>query len=112
MILIQLVLIVAIVALMIRFLSSRGSNQTQAWKKLLLMLFTALAIIFVVWPESLNTIAHFVGVGRGADLLLYSLIVAFVFQSFNTYLKGKEEQRRFAKVASKVAILEARLNNK
>src|SRR5260221_8751111 len=34
-------------------------------------------IIFVLLPDLTNNIAHLFGVGRGADLLLYSMVVFF-----------------------------------
>ena len=40
------------------------------------MAFTALAGIYFAWrPDDLSTIAHLIGVGRGADLLLYIWVV-------------------------------------
>jgi hypothetical protein len=107
MILIQLILIAAIIAVLVAFLSSRNSSQTQAWKKILLFVLAAAAIILVIFPNTLNGVAHFVGVGRGADLLLYALTVAFIFEQLNNYIKNKEEQRRIVILCRKVAIEEA-----
>jgi hypothetical protein len=107
MILIQLILILAIVAVLIAFLSSRDSSQTQAWKKIMLFVLAVAAIVLVIFPDTLNGLAHFVGVGRGADLLLYALTVAFIFEQLNNYIKNKEEQRKIVTLARKIAIEEA-----
>lgn len=107
MILIQLILIVAILIVIFRFLAYRDSFKTQAYKKILLLLLAIAAIIVILEPNLLDNIAHFVGVGRGADLLLYALTVAFIFDQFNDYVKDKEEQRRIVKIARKIAINEA-----
>lgn len=112
MILIQVILIVAILAILLRFLSSRNTYQTQAWKKILLLLFAVFAIVVILAPGILDDVANKVGVGRGADLLLYGLTVAFIFERFNSYIKDKEEQKRFVTLARKVAISEALIENK
>lgn len=45
----------------------------------LLLLFSGLAIFFILVPEDTNIIAHKLGVGRGADLLFYVCILLFLF---------------------------------
>lgn len=107
MILIQILLIAAFIVLLIRFLANPTSYQIKAWKKIIGILFVVLAIIAVLLPESLNKVANFVGVGRGADLLLYILTLAFIFVVFNLYVSSKQEQRQFVKLARKLALLEA-----
>ena len=57
----------------------------------------------------LNWLAHGIGIGRGADLLLYGTVVAFIFMLMNNYLKEKHDERRFVKLARKVALLEYEL---
>ncbi len=44
-----------------------------------LFLFAGLGVFFILFPEYTNTIAHRLGVGRGADLLFYSCILFFLF---------------------------------
>lgn len=41
--------------------------------------FSCAAIFFILFPENTNLIAHWVGVGRGADLLFYCCILLFLF---------------------------------
>lgn len=109
---IQILLIVALLVIMGKFLASHNSSRTKAWKKLLLVAFVAAAIVIVLWPNSTNRIAHAVGVGRGADLLLYGLTMAFIFTQLNSYVKSKQEQRRMVVLVRKVAILDALQVNK
>lgn len=106
MILIQLILIVSILGVLIRFLSARNSFQTQAWKKVLLLFFGLTAIGLVLSPNILDGMAHLLGVGRGADLLLYGLTIAFIFEQLNNYIKEKEEQRKLVVLTRKIAIAE------
>jgi hypothetical protein len=104
---IQALLILGVLILFGWFLLNPRNHQVHAWIKILTLLFTLLAIIVILIPNTANDIAHLVGVGRGADLLLYLLSLAFVFVVINLYIKNKEEQRRFVKLARKVALLEA-----
>ena len=107
MILIQAVLIIAFLALLFRFLADPGSYQIKAWKKIIGVLFVLMAIFAVLFPNILNSVAHFFGVGRGADLLLYLLTLAFIFVVFSQYVGSRQDQKRFVKLSRKVALLEA-----
>jgi small membrane protein len=104
MILIQFIFIIAIVFVLVRFLAYRNSLQTKAWKKILLLFFAIAAILFILYPNHLDSVAHLVGVGRGADLLLYALTIAFIFEQLNNYVKAKEENKRIVILARKIAI--------
>ena len=112
MILLKTILIGGFVLLLIRFVLSPNSYQIRAWKKIIGALFVALAILAILLPNQLNRVAHFFGVGRGADLLLYLLSLAFIFALINQYLNEKQEQKRFVRLARKVALLEAEQHNK
>ncbi len=107
MILIQLLLILAFVAALLKFLVNPGSHHINAWKKIIGTLLMVLAIFAVLFPNTLSTLANYVGVGRGADLLLYILALSFTFLAINLYVRGKQDEKRFAKVVRKLAILEA-----
>lgn len=111
MILIQLVLIIGFLLFLFRVLANPASYQLNAWVKILASLFVLVAIVAVLFPDTTNDIAHWVGVTRGADLLLYLLTLAFIFAMFNSYIQGKRQQKRIVQLARKVALLEARQKN-
>jgi hypothetical protein len=46
---------------------------------IVLFVFSALAVYFILFPEYSNILAHKLGVGRGADLLFYICILLFLF---------------------------------
>lgn len=60
-----------------------------------------------MFPDSLNSLAQRVGVGRGADLILYVLFVAFIFFVLNVYIKFKQQQDTIFRLARKLALIEA-----
>lgn len=111
MMILQAVLTLVFIAMGVNFIRSRHSSRIKAYKKLILLLSIPLAVLFVLFPELTNSIARSVGIGRGADLLLYGLTVVVLFQLFNTYIKDRESERRFVKLVRKTAILEAELHN-
>lgn len=107
MIVIQILLIAGFLVLLLALLTNPRNLKIQAGKKILGILFIVAAVFFIIFPDKSNDIAHFVGVGRGADLLLYILILSFIFVTLSFYLRIKEEQNRTVKIARKIAILEA-----
>ena len=112
MIVIQYILIASLTFMLIKFLSAPGSMRVKAWKKIIGIVFVFIAIFAVLFPSFTNTVAKFVGVGRGADLLLYLLTLAFIFVTFNIYLNSKIDRKRADKVIRKLAIIEALTVNK
>ena len=70
--------------------------------------FVAASVVAILIPDSLTSLAHLLGVGRGTDLLLYVLVQVVLFQMFNTYAKDKQNQRQVVHLARRIAILEAR----
>lgn len=107
MILIQAILILLLVGIGANFIGSRNSSRTRAVKKLFLLLSIPAAIVFTLFPDTTTYIANKVGVGRGADLLLYCLIVLVIFQIFDNYAKAAEEKRQIATLTRRLAIIEA-----
>jgi len=112
MIAIQIILVLGFLFLFWRFLSNPGSHQVHAWIKILTFLFTVLAVVAVIFPDTANRLAHAVGVKTGANLLLYVLTLAFIFVVINIYSRGKEDERRRVILVRKIALLEAQLSKK
>ena len=88
-------------------LSGRRTHIGRAWKKIGLMLLVVAMVIAVMFPETTNDLAHAVGVGRGADLLLYGLTLAFIAYVLNNYLQQQNDKDALYRLARQVAILEA-----
>lgn len=106
--LIQILLVAAIAVVIISSLRNRNAMRLQAGKKVLFGLFVVGCIAAVVYPQGMTTVANWVGVGRGTDLVLYGMVVAFLFVSLNTYLKFRDYEARLTRLARRVAIAEAR----
>ena len=101
---IQGLLIASIFALVIYLLRSRRSAQSQAWVKVGFVLFILAGVYAVLRPNDTTVVAHWLGVARGTDLMLYALIVAFSFSTLSTYLRFKDLELRYARLARAIAL--------
>lgn len=90
-------------------LRNRNTVRFQAGKKLLLLLFIVLLVVAVAQPDRVTEVANALGVGRGADLVLYVLVMAFLFVVLNVYFKFKDADVRETRLVRALAIAEARL---
>ena len=72
------------------------------------LLFVIAAIYAILRPDDTTVVANWLGVDRGADLLSYALVIAFLFTTLSTYLRFKELEVRYARLARTVALQGAR----
>ncbi|MFC4243552.1 DUF2304 domain-containing protein [Gryllotalpicola reticulitermitis] len=106
---IKVILIIVFVAFgVFLMLPGRGARHL-AIRRLLMVLVLALTVLAVIFPNALNQVAHAVGVGRGADLLLYGLIVVFVGNALVQQRRSRHTERQITLIARRLALAEARL---
>ncbi|KOX32568.1 membrane protein [Saccharothrix sp. NRRL B-16348] len=105
--LIQYILVVFSFAVLLLFLRKRGTTKSAASVKLAFMLFVVFGIYAVLRPGDVTVVAGWLGVGRGTDLLLYALVVVFTFTTLNAYLRFKELELRYARLARAIALRQA-----
>jgi hypothetical protein len=101
---IQGLLITSIIALLVYLLRSRRSAQSRAWVKVGFLVFVLAGVYAVLRPNDTTVVAHWLGVDRGTDLMLYALIIAFSFTTLSTYLRFKDLELRYARLARAVAL--------
>jgi small membrane protein len=101
---IQVLLISSIVALLVYLLRSRRSSRSKAWVKVGYIAFVLAGIYAVLRPGDTTVVAHWFGIGRGSDLMLYALIMAFSFTTLSTYMRFKDLELRYARLARAVAL--------
>jgi hypothetical protein len=106
-IVVQLLLVASFVAVFFYALRSRTAHGVSATKKLAFMTFMLIVLVAVFSPGLVTAVANVVGVGRGADLVLYLLAVMFCFYVVNDYLRGQESRNQVHKLARRIAVLEA-----
>ncbi|MGN6751183.1 MAG: DUF2304 domain-containing protein [Intrasporangium sp.] len=106
---IQVVLIVLTLAIAWRLLISYG-QRAQALRRLGLVVLAALAVYSIIDPSQTWTrLARFLGVGRGADLILYALVVAFFGFVVTTFKRFRAMEIRYTRLARRMALDEAPL---
>ncbi|HEX7824377.1 MAG TPA: DUF2304 domain-containing protein, partial [Mycobacterium sp.] len=84
---IQVLLIASIVVLLVYLLRSRRSAKSRAWVKVGYVLFVIGAIYAVIRPNDTTVVANWLGVDRGADLIEYALVIAFLFTTLSAYMR-------------------------
>ena len=63
--------------------------------------------IAVIWPHSTAVIAHALGIGRGADLLLYSSVLVMCVAFFYVYTRFRRLDRQLTLLVRKLAMQNA-----
>jgi len=74
---------------------------------ILIGLFFAAGIFFVLFPDTTNNIAHWVGVSKGANLLLYSAILFLLFLILKLYSRLRRIEQKFTELVRNKSIEEA-----
>ena len=104
---IQIILLSVTLALLVMFVRNWHTVEVRALKRLAFLGVIIVMAVAICFPGLTNRIAHWVGVGRGADLVLYLLFAAFVFVSVNTYFRFKNQETRFTELARAIAVRDA-----
>jgi len=102
------VILVVVLAAFAVFLMIPGRGQRHvAIRRLVMLVLLALVVLAVIFPSAVTAVAHLVGVGRGADLLLYGLIVVFAGNSILVQRRHRNTEREITILARQLAILQA-----
>jgi small membrane protein len=103
---IQLLLVLGIVVIVAWLFIKRGAKQL-AVRRLLIIAFAVFAMLTVLFPSVLTRVAHLVGVGRGADLLLYTTVLVLLGFLALQEARTKAAEKRTTYLARRLAIDEA-----
>ena len=101
---IKIILLVPLVILIISFLPKLG-NRT--FYRLSLIAISLVGILFVLFPDFSDKLAHYVGVGRGADLVTYLFIVFFFMAGIVLYSKIRKIEADQTELVRKISIQSA-----
>ena len=103
----QAALVCVILLLLVVSVRRPSTTRAMAARKLA---FIGLALIVgtaVLMPSQLTVVANWVGIGRGADLVMYLVAISFLFFALHTYLKFAEYERRMTELTRALALHEA-----
>lgn len=105
--LIKAILLGAIIVVTVMLTRSTAGARHQAVRRLLLIAFVMLAAVAVLFPPFLTEVARTVGVGRGADLLLYGLTVTFLGYVAASYRRLRHMEQQVTTLARELALRDA-----
>ncbi|HVY76004.1 MAG TPA: DUF2304 domain-containing protein [Puia sp.] len=83
----KIIQIILLVALLLLFVGYLRRFRKPVIDKLLVSLLLLSGIVFVIYPELTNRLAHLLGIGRGADLIFYLAILIFGYIVLILYSK-------------------------
>lgn len=87
--------------LIVSFVRGRGR-----WIRLFRMTVWATAAAAILYPALTQEVAKLLGIGRGADVVLYLFVLAFLWVSFFLYSCHLRVQRQVTQLARHIAIQE------
>lgn len=98
--------ILAAVAIVIAafFMLRGGGARHQAIRRILTLLFIVAAASSVFFPQIWTALANLVGIGRGADLLLYLTVLFFLGFLATTYRRFRHLENDVTELARQLAL--------
>ena len=104
---IKVLLLLAGAALVMFFVTNRRKARAKAGVKIGFVLFVVFMVYAVLRPDDLTWIANRLGVQRGTDLVLYALVMGFAFVTVSTWVRFREQELRYARLARTIALADA-----
>jgi hypothetical protein len=101
--------LVGIASLLFILISYLRRFRRPATDKIFIGLMLIMGIFFVLYPEITNQLAHFLGIGRGADLIFYMAILGFGYLVFVLYSKITKLENQLASIVRKQSLDSANL---
>ncbi len=103
----NLIQIVLIISLLLACVISWLVLKKALFIRMFFLVQFVLGIVFVLWPDLTTELASVLGVGRGADLLLYFLVVFVYFGGLCILGKFRQLERQQTLLVRELAILKA-----
>jgi hypothetical protein len=101
---IKVILLVSISSIALVGMRAPRGARHLALRRIAMITFVLFAAASVLFPEVWNALANAVGVGRGTDLLLYGLILAFLGYTATSYLRFRGLEAQITLLARRIAL--------
>lgn len=75
---------------------------------LAVFVLAAVGIVLAMAPDLATRAAHLVGIGRGADLVIYCFVLIALGAIFNLHIKLRASEDNLTKLVRAIALIEAR----
>ena len=96
--------ILAVAFMLFLLVSYWKKFRRPALDKLFVGLLLMIGIFFLLYPEVTNKLAHFFGIGRGADLIFYLAILSFGYMVMLLYSKIKKLENQLTQIIRKQSL--------
>jgi hypothetical protein len=106
-VIIKILLVAALVAAGVILVRGRRTALSLLLRRALMLVAIAAGVVAVLFPDAVTEVAQAIGVGRGADLVLYLLVITFLFTTIGLHLRLSEMHDRYVEVARQLALHEA-----
>jgi hypothetical protein len=100
-----LILLFALFAISRTIRQFKQGALSIAWLIVWIVFWIVVGIV-VLSPQTTDAIAKLVGVGRGADFVIYISLVALFYLVFRMFVKIEDVEREITKLVRKLAIEE------
>ncbi len=84
-----------------------GGKVSTYWL-LVWVLLWSLVILVALVPASTTMVANWVGVGRGADLIVYTGLVTLFFTSYRLLIASEQQRKEITQLTRELAVRSAR----
>lgn len=105
--LIQILLVAGVILVGLFLARPAGGDSHLALRRLFMLGFVLVAVASILFPQWLTWLANSIGVGRGADLLLYALVLAFLVSVASSYRRNVMMNRKLTLLAREIALARA-----
>ncbi|WP_353988412.1 DUF2304 domain-containing protein [Ruicaihuangia caeni] len=102
------VLAAVVIVIAAFFMVRGGGSRHQAIRRILMFLFIIAAGLSVFFPQAWTWVANRLGIGRGADLLLYITVLAFLGFAASTYRWFRRMEADMTELARQLALERAK----
>ena len=107
----QWVLAIALVLVGLYLLKARKSASQQAIRRLFIIVALAAGLVAVLFPNYTNVVASLLGIGRGADLLLYTFVVFTLFYVVHQYRRQLWQEKVTTDLARALTLARAEIED-
>ena len=103
----RLLALPVVAVFLLRSLHSLVRGKRHRWTSLLSTILWLLAAVAIMMPAITNQVARTLGIGRGADLLIYLVAISFLASFFYFYRKCRRLESDLTQVVRRLAIEDA-----
>ena len=107
----QWILALALVLVGLYLLKARKSASQQAMRRLFILLALVAGFVAVLFPSYTNVVASYLGIGRGADLLLYAFVVFALFYVVHQYRRQLWQEKVTTDLARALTLAQAEVDD-